>query len=123
MIPILQQTGQRIPRPSQGGEGQVWRGPGRLDNKTLFGFPHGTGVESGLTFRAFALAGSIFTGATGSTVLWTRGRNGGEVLFSTPGLAGKIIPTRGSLAYTITYCIFPHDLRSTSIDQICSTGS
>lgn len=25
-----------------------------------------------------------------------------------PGLVGKIIPTRGPLAYIITYCIFPH---------------
>lgn len=36
-------------------------------------FPHGIGVELGFTVRVFALAGSIFTGATGSIVFWTKG--------------------------------------------------
>lgn len=75
MIPILQQTGQRSHSTITGTEGVGFgETEGRLDNKTFSGFPHGTGVESGFSFRAVALAGSIFTGATGSIVFWTSER-------------------------------------------------
>lgn len=90
-----------------------------VSTKTFFGFPHGIGVELGFTVRVFALAGSIFTGATGSTDFLDERGYGGKVLFSPQGWWTKLFPTRGQLAYTITYCIFLM-LRSTSIDQICS---
>lgn len=75
MIPILQQRGRRntLDHHKRGKGVGFEEAQERLDNRTFFGFPHGTGVESGFTFRAFALAGSIFTGATGSIVFWTNG--------------------------------------------------
>lgn len=47
-------------------------------------------------------------GAIGSLFSWTKGdKVRGRSCFPS-GLVGKIIPTRGPLAHTITYCIFPH---------------
>lgn len=108
MIP-KQQTGQRIfSRPPDGeAGGGVWSGPLLLRNKTFFGLSHGTGVESGLIFRAFALVGSIFTGASRSIVFRIRWDRVARFFFP-PRLVGKTVPTREALAYTITYCIFPY---------------
>lgn len=78
MIPILQR-GQRIPSTTTNGV----KGVGVEEAQAVSTTKHSlvTGVESGFTFRAFALAGSIFMGAIGSIVFWRKGGYGEEVLF------------------------------------------
>lgn len=74
--------------------------------KHSFCFPTVQALSRGLLSAPLRLLGAFSQALQGFIDYWTNGDTAERSCYP-PGLAGKIIPTRGPLAYTITYCIFP----------------